>query len=106
MATIGFVQLGQAVAREDLRQEDGDRWGDVPAVLTATYAHAPTAEEMAAFGRGYFAEVRQARKDEQLVAAEERRLRSFCEAGGRSACERRFFGRRDPQRDRQPQRRG
>lgn len=76
-------------------------WGDVPAILTATYSEAPTQAEMQWYGQGYF-DTLEKHGVGSIVAleTEKRRLANFIAAGGRSSCEQRWFGYMNPSSDR------
>ena len=95
-AAAAMRQYGREAAAWDVAN---GYFGDVPANLTATYTRAPTIAAMTVYAAAYYDEARRLGISEDNIRRDRARTDSFIRAGGMSACEPRWFGRIDPDRN-------
>lgn len=92
----GFHRRGVKAAEWDFNHEP-KYFGDIPAILTATYNKSPTLNELVSFARGYIETSRKLGVSEDYLSGESIRFINFTNG---YTCETHFFGKNDPQVDR------
>lgn len=91
---MSFYGRGEEDAYYDFANK---QFGDVPAILTATYSESPTSIEMEHYAEGYFEASLKLGVPKEDVRLERQRFLNFL-AG--STCETHFFGKLSPHRER------